>query len=212
MLRAWCDRASNRPGILLLPGPVWRFSVHGRPQIRPGDLPVRAHCRYCRRAGRASGDAGSSQTWGHDDSEPAQAAPSFSVDQHADSPARSGAWHARRPAVPSPAAADPVPELEYTTSISATTATFLTGIRGDNIVGNYVVPEQRRAPAACFTAAIPRPGRRIRSRRPTGSISPAPISTSPYGPSFGSQDGILRVVGSYRDRGLVAVRPRLSLR
>ncbi len=88
-------------------------------------------------------------------------------------------------------------QLVYTTLDYNGIGTFLTGIRGDNIVGNYVIPGSSETGGLLYS-------------RSTGTFTPFPVATasgvnypgaigsSPYGPSFGSQDGILRVVGSYK--------------
>ena len=55
--------------------------------------------------------------------------------------------------------ADPAPTivvpLDFGTNVMrldyGNTGTFLTGIRGDNIVGNYVIPGTERRPAASTT-------------------------------------------------------------
>ncbi len=100
----------------------------------------------------------------------------------------------------SPGVADPLPPLDYMTLDFGDNQTFLTGIRGDNIVGNYVVPGTTATGGLLYNSA-------------TGTWSPFPYATpngvnypgadtaSPYGPSFGSANGILRVVGSYKANG-----------
>ena len=100
--------------------------------------------------------------------------------------------------------------LEYQTLDFGTTGTFLTGIRGDNIIGNYVIPggETGRAPLQLRDGAS---GRRSRSPRRTSANYPGAIGSSPYGPSFGSAGGVLRVVGSYKTAASPG-RSRLSLR
>jgi hypothetical protein len=84
----------------------------------------------------------------------------------------------------------------YTTLNFGTTGTFLTGIRGDSIVGNYVVPGTTETGGLLYNI-------------PSGQWSPMPVTTangvnypgaigsSPYGPSFGNIGGVLRTVGSY---------------
>ena len=87
--------------------------------------------------------------------------------------------------------------LDYMTLNFGTTGTFLTGIRGDNIVGNYVIPGTTSTggllynqSAATFTA--------LPVATASGVNYPDATVSSPYGPSFGSQSGILRAVGSYQ--------------
>jgi len=88
-------------------------------------------------------------------------------------------------------------QLTYTTLDFGTTGTFLTGIRGNNIVGNYVIPSTGQTGGLLYNLS-------------TGTWTPFPVATtnganypgaigsSPYGPGFGSQSGILNVVGSYK--------------
>ncbi len=87
--------------------------------------------------------------------------------------------------------------LSYTTLNFGTTDTFLTGIRGNTIVGDYVVPGTTDTGGLLYDittgtfTAFP-------VATDSGVNYPGAISSSPYGPSFGSQYGILRTVGSYR--------------
>ena len=86
--------------------------------------------------------------------------------------------------------------LEYRTLDFGTTGTFLTGIRGDNITGNYVVPNGETGGLLYNSAAevwSPFP-----IATPNQSNYPGAVGSSPYGPSFGSLGGVLRVVGSYK--------------
>jgi uncharacterized protein with beta-barrel porin domain len=85
----------------------------------------------------------------------------------------------------------------YQTLQFGTTGTFLTGIRGDNIVGDFVIPGTADTGGLLY-------------RRSSGTWTPFPVATSsgtnfpgsisssPYGPSFGSEGGILRTVGVYK--------------
>lgn len=87
-------------------------------------------------------------------------------------------------------------ELQYTTLDFGTSETLLTGIRGDNIVGFYDIPNSSASGGLLYRSDTgtwsPYP-----VATPDGVNFPGAISASPYGPSFGSQGGILRVVGSY---------------
>lgn len=78
-----------------------------------------------------------------------------------------------------------------------TTGTFLTGIRDDNIVGNYTLPESGQTGGLYYNMAS-----RLWSPMPeataNGANFPGAIGSSPYGPHFGNPDGVLRVVGSYK--------------
>lgn len=96
-------------------------------------------------------------------------------------------------------AESPRPETPttYQTLNFGSNGTFLTGIRGDNIVGNYTIPGTDDTGGLYYNMAAqawsPMP-------EPTlnGANFPGAIGSSPYGPNFGTPDGILRVVGSYQ--------------
>lgn len=83
----------------------------------------------------------------------------------------------------------------YQTLNYGTSGTFLTGIRGNNIVGNYTIPGQTGGliynMATQTWSAFP-------ESTPNGANYPGAIGSSPYGPSFGNPGGVLRVVGSYK--------------
>jgi len=85
----------------------------------------------------------------------------------------------------------------YQTLNFGTTGTFLTGIRGDNIVGNYVIPGTS-ATGGLSLPFLYRHLDAISGRYRLRHHFPGSTSSSPYGPSFGSEGGILRVVGSYK--------------
>lgn len=92
--------------------------------------------------------------------------------------------------------AQSVAPTSYQTLNYGTSGTFLTGIRGNTIVGNYVVPGSGATGGLLYDMT-------------SGAWSAFPVATangvnypnatgsSPYGPSFGSQSGVLRAVGSY---------------
>src|SRR5580704_19051356 len=88
-------------------------------------------------------------------------------------------------------------QFPYTTLNYGTTGTFLTGIRGNNIVGNYVIPSSGQTGGLLYNLSAgtwtPFP-----VATANGANYPAAIGSSPYGPGFGSQSGILNVVGSYK--------------
>jgi len=88
-------------------------------------------------------------------------------------------------------------QFPYTTLNYGTTGTFLTGIRGNNIVGNYVIPASGQTGGLLYSLSTgiwtPFPVATI-----NGANFPGAIGSSPYGPSFGSQYGILNAVGSYK--------------
>ncbi|TCT05513.1 autotransporter outer membrane beta-barrel domain-containing protein [Aquabacter spiritensis] len=84
----------------------------------------------------------------------------------------------------------------YTTLNYGTTGTFLTGIRGNTIVGNYVVPGTTATGGLLYNTSTGQ-----WSAMPVATANgvnyPGAIGSSPYGPSFGNQGGVLRTVGSY---------------
>ncbi|MFG1433028.1 autotransporter outer membrane beta-barrel domain-containing protein [Xanthobacter sp. V2C-8] len=85
----------------------------------------------------------------------------------------------------------------YQTLNFGTNNTFLTGIRGDNIVGNYTIPGTGETGGLYYNmttqAWSPMP-----EATANGANFPGAIGSSPYGPSFGNPGGVLRVVGSYQ--------------
>ena len=90
----------------------------------------------------------------------------------------------------------PAPNLSYVTLNDGTTGTFLTGIRGDTIVGNIVVPGAGTGGVLYSRAGggwVPFP-----ESTPSGANYPHATGSSPYGPGFGSVNGILFAVGSYK--------------
>jgi len=97
----------------------------------------------------------------------------------------------------SPAAATPRPPTVYETLTYGTTSTFVTGIRGTTIVGNYVIPGTSETGGLLYDlttstwSALP-------FATANGVNFPGAIGSSPYGPSFGTQTGVLRAVGSYQ--------------
>ncbi|WP_369807053.1 autotransporter outer membrane beta-barrel domain-containing protein [Ancylobacter radicis] len=100
--------------------------------------------------------------------------------------------------VPLAAQAAPAPSpTTYQTLNFGTNGTFLTGIRGDNIVGNYTIPGTTETGGLYYNmttqtwSAMP-------EATSNGANFPGAIGSSPYGPNFGNPGGILRVVGSYQ--------------
>lgn len=95
------------------------------------------------------------------------------------------------------AAAARPPETVYETLTYGTTSTFVTGIRGTTIVGNYVIPGTSETGGLLYDlttetwSALP-------FATENGANFPGAIGSSPYGPSFGTQTGVLRAVGSYQ--------------
>ena len=115
--------------------------------------------------------------------------------------------------------ADPAPTivvpLDFGTNVVrldyGNTGTFLTGIRGDNIVGNYTIPDLGTTGGLYYNlttetwSAMP-------VATPDGTNYPGSTGSSPYGPSFGNPGGVLRVVGSYQTDDVGWLRPELPLR
>ena len=93
--------------------------------------------------------------------------------------------------------ARPATPTTYQTLNFGTNGTFLTGIRGDNIVGNYTIPGSGETGGLYYNMAT-----KVWSPMPeataNGANFPGAIGSSPYGPNFGNPGGILRVVGSYQ--------------
>ncbi|HTU55424.1 MAG TPA: autotransporter outer membrane beta-barrel domain-containing protein [Acetobacteraceae bacterium] len=87
--------------------------------------------------------------------------------------------------------------LDYTTLDYDSTGTFLTGIRGGTLTGQYVIPTSGANGGLIYSIPagtwIPLP-----EATPNGVNFPGAIDDTPYGPSFGSYGGILRVVGAYQ--------------
>ncbi|MBB3769645.1 outer membrane autotransporter protein [Angulomicrobium tetraedrale] len=83
----------------------------------------------------------------------------------------------------------------YETLNFGTTGTFLTGIRGDNIVGNYTIGT---ATGGLYYNMVTQAWSPMPVSTADGVNYPGATSSSPYGPSFGNPGGILRTVGSYQ--------------
>ena len=83
----------------------------------------------------------------------------------------------------------------YQTLNFGTTGTFLTGIRGNTIVGNYTIPGQT---GGLLYNTVTQTWSPFPLATANGANYPGAIGSSPYGPSFGNPDGVLRVVGSYK--------------
>lgn len=89
------------------------------------------------------------------------------------------------------------PGFTYQTLQYNGTGTFFTGIHANTITGNYVIPGSSNTGGLLYDistgswSAFP-------YATANGSNYPGAIISSPYGPGFGSQNGILRAVGSYQ--------------
>lgn len=94
------------------------------------------------------------------------------------------------------ASAQPQEPTQFSTLTFGSDSTYLTGIRGSSIVGFNVNPVTGYNGGLLYDmdsetwTALP-------VATPDGVNFPGAISSSPYGPSFGTQNGILRTVGSY---------------
>lgn len=88
-------------------------------------------------------------------------------------------------------------QIAYQTLDFGSDATFLTGIRDGNIVGNYVIPGGSATGGLLYNPAS-QSWSPLPVATPSGTNVPGATASSPYGPNFGSEGGILRVVGSYQ--------------
>jgi uncharacterized protein with beta-barrel porin domain len=88
------------------------------------------------------------------------------------------------------------PTLGYVTLDDGSTGTFLTGIRGDTIVGNIVNPDNGTGGVLYSQSAASWQPFPVATS--SGANYPDATSSSPYGPGFGSADGVLIAVGSYK--------------
>ncbi|WGD30777.1 autotransporter domain-containing protein [Ancylobacter sp. WKF20] len=74
-----------------------------------------------------------------------------------------------------------------------------TGIRGANIVGNYLIPDGNGASGGILYRTDTQSWIAIPTATANGVNYPGVYSASPYGPTFGSPDGgVFRLVGSYK--------------
>lgn len=100
--------------------------------------------------------------------------------------------------MPAAEAADAVISLptSFQTLNFGTNDTLLTGIRGDNIVGFYVLPDTGENGGLYYNMTS-----QTWSAFPEATANnanyPGAIGSSPYGPNFGNPGGIFRAVGSY---------------
>jgi subtilase-type serine protease len=87
--------------------------------------------------------------------------------------------------------------LAYSTLDYGSTGTFLTGIRDGTLTGQYIIPGSGANGGLIYSTAnnqwtaVPEP-------TANGVNFPGAIDNTPYGPSFGSYGGILRLVGTYQ--------------
>jgi uncharacterized protein with beta-barrel porin domain len=97
-----------------------------------------------------------------------------------------------------PALAQPIAAaLPYVTLDYGTNGTFLTGIRGNTITGQDVIPGTGGSTGGLLYSTTTNTWTPFPVATPSGVNYPGAIASTPYGPSFGSYGGILRAVGSY---------------
>jgi uncharacterized protein with beta-barrel porin domain len=97
-----------------------------------------------------------------------------------------------------PVLAQPVAAaLPYVTLDYGTNGTFLTGIRGNTISGQDVIPGTGGSTGGLLYSTTTNTWTPFPVATPSGVNYPDAIASTPYGPSFGSYGGILRAVGSY---------------
>ncbi|MEW6124164.1 MAG: autotransporter domain-containing protein [Pseudomonadota bacterium] len=96
-----------------------------------------------------------------------------------------------------PALAAPEPGFSYETLRFEDTDTFFTGIHANIITGNNVIPGTTYTGGLLYDTSTGQ-WSAFPQATANGANYPGAIISSPYGPSFGSQYGILRAVGSYQ--------------
>lgn len=94
-------------------------------------------------------------------------------------------------------------QLDFTTyRFGDSVVTTITGIRGDNMTGNFTTGSGGNTGGLLFGlssgAIVSSNIAPFPTATPNQSNYPGAISSTPYGPSFGSSTGILRVAGSYK--------------
>ena len=111
------------------------------------------------------------------------------------------AWFVALLAAPSagliatPAAA----QLSFQTfQFDSSTITTVTGIRANNMTGNYSIANSGGGTGGLLFNLSTGADSPFPTATANGSNFPGAISSTPYGPNFGSAAGILRVVGSYK--------------
>jgi uncharacterized protein with beta-barrel porin domain len=96
--------------------------------------------------------------------------------------------------IPAPAVA----QLTYTPlQFDGSNFTGVTGIRGDNMTGNYAIPGNGGNTGGLLYRFSTGTFEPFPTATASGSNFPGAISSTPYGPSVGAPTGILRVVGSF---------------
>jgi len=88
--------------------------------------------------------------------------------------------------------------LTFTTfAYPGSTITTVTGIRDNSMTGNFSIPGGSNTGGLLFNTSFGNMQPYVAATA-NGSNFPGATSSTPYGPSFGSATGILRVVGSYK--------------
>jgi subtilase-type serine protease len=97
--------------------------------------------------------------------------------------------------IATPAAA----QLNFQTfQFDSSTITTVTGIRANNMTGNYSIANSGGSTGGLLFNLSTGAYSPFPAATANGSNYPGAISSTPYGPNFGSAAGILRVVGSYK--------------
>jgi uncharacterized protein with beta-barrel porin domain len=97
--------------------------------------------------------------------------------------------------IATPAAA----QLSFQTfQFDSSTITTVTGIRANNMTGNYSIANSGGSTGGLLFNLSTGAYSPFPTATANGSNYPGGISSTPYGPNFGSAAGILRVVGSYK--------------
>jgi subtilase-type serine protease len=90
-------------------------------------------------------------------------------------------------------------QLSFQTfQFDSSTITTVTGIRANNMTGNYSIANSGGSTGGLLFGLSNGSISPFPTATANGSNFPGAISSTPYGPNFGSAAGILRVVGSYK--------------
>ena len=117
----------------------------------------------------------------------------------------------QRPLADRGAGAGPASHLLHGAAVRQQPFTGVTGIRGDNMTGNYAIPHGGVPRAGCSIASPPAPSSRSPGDRHRQSTSPAPPPTRPMGRASARPAASCAASAATRRR-LRPVRPQLSLR
>ena len=90
-------------------------------------------------------------------------------------------------------------QLQFQTfQFDSSSITTVTGIRANNMTGNYSIANSGGNTGGLLFDLSTGANAPFITATANGSNFPGGISSTPYGPNFGSQAGIVRVVGSYK--------------